>query len=176
MHADLRAPLDDEAIRTRRALLLRDADERDARERERAAHELPVAAVRRRDDAACALRQRLLQRRQALDGDVVADVPLDDGEAQHLHEHGAEAHGGCLRDARRLRLAAAEAAAGVLRGETPTLFRYERPGEPAKSPADCIRGAARQQAGEETEGFQNVIGKHALPPIPSPPAASRAPS
>ena len=81
VHADECALLDDELVRALGALLFGDADERDARLRERAAHELPVAAVRRRDDAALAFLQRGLQVFEALDGDVVRDMLLDDGKA-----------------------------------------------------------------------------------------------
>ena len=60
MHADLRAPLDDEAIRTRRALLLRDADERDARARERAARAQgeQISAAQQRTDLANEIENR----------------------------------------------------------------------------------------------------------------------
>ena len=160
VHADERALLDDEFVRALSALLFGDADERDARLRERAAHELPVTAMRRRDDAAFSLFERGLQVFEAFDGDVVRDMFLDNGKAQDFHEHRAEAHGRGFCDAPCFFIGNVQARLDLVHGEELAPLRHDGPREAADAPAEAIREAARQQAGDSAQAFQEVVGKH----------------
>ena len=157
VHADERAVLVDEAVGARRFLLHRDADERDAGLRESAAHELPVAAVCRRDDAALAERETALELVEALDAHVIADVLADDWEAQDLHEHRAEADTAGLREALGLLLVDAEAHHDLVLRELLAPLRHERPGQGPEGPADDLTGAARQQAADLAQRLQQIV-------------------
>ena len=157
VHADERAVLVDEAVGARRLLLHRDADERDAGLRESAAHELPVAAVRRRDDAALAERETALELVEALDAHVIADVLADDWEAQDLHEHRAEADTAGLREALGLLLVDAEAHHDLVLRELLAPLRHERPGQGPEGPADDLTDAARQQAADLAQRLQQIV-------------------
>ena len=157
MHADECAVLVDEAVGTRRLLLHRDADERDAGLCKGAAHEFPVAAVRRRDDAALAECEAALEFVEALDAHVIADVLADDWEAQDLHEHRAEADTAGLREALGLLLVDAEAHHDLVLRELLAPLRHEWPGERSEDPADDLTGAARQQATELAQRLQQIV-------------------
>ena len=157
VHADETAVLVDETIHCRIPLAHGDADDRKARLRQGAAHELPVSRVPRGDDCALPLRKNLPQMLCSLDLDIICHMVHDDGKAQNLEEHGAETHGALLGDPLRFLLIRPETHGDLRDSELLPACRKERPERERQDAAEGVAETSGQTAGDKAQEAHQVV-------------------
>ena len=161
VHPDKRAVLIDETIHPRSTLPFCHADNRQSCQGERTTHELPVAAVRGRNDCALALRQcRAHHIQRPRDRHIVLDMTAQDGKAQHLHQHRPKAQRTLPRDTRRLCRRYVKAVLNLRLREPFAPRGNKRPKEARQTHADHHGRAVRQETDEMAEELDRPVRQH----------------